>query len=130
MAFTGKYLLTKSDNFDEFLKQLGLGAFKRAIATRVYPTLNITQDGDTWTVKQESTFKNSTTSFQIGQEFDELRQDDVTVKSLVTQDGNKWHQVQKGDQEVTIVREFSDDGIKATATCNGVTSVRFYQRQK
>ncbi|KAI1288115.1 Fatty acid-binding protein [Halotydeus destructor] len=129
MAATGTFKLTKTENFDAFLKELGVGAIKAAVATKVTPTLVISQDGDNWTLKTESTFKTSSITFQLGQEFEELRQDDVTVKSTITQDGNKWTQVQKGEKEVTIVREFSEEGVAVTATVNGVTSVRFYERQ-
>lgn len=69
----------------------------------------------------------------MNEEFEETRQDDVTVKSVVKAEGNKWVQTQTpadGNKVVTIEREFSDDGIKTTATVNGVSSVRVYDRVK
>lgn len=41
---------------------------------------------------------------------------------------NRMIQIQKGDKEVKIVREFTDEGLNVIATVNGVTSVRFYKR--
>ena len=31
MAFVGNFKLTKSDNFDDFLKELGVGVIKRKV---------------------------------------------------------------------------------------------------
>ncbi|KAI1288122.1 Fatty acid-binding protein [Halotydeus destructor] len=129
MSAVGTYKLIKTENFDGLLRELGVSAAQAAVADKVIPTVTVSQDGDNWTLKIDSTFEASSVTFQLGQEFDELRQDGVAVKSTVTQDGNKWIQVQKGDKEVTIVREFTEEGFTVTTTVNGVTSVRHYQRQ-
>src|SRR5690606_464082 len=108
-----------------------------------------------YTIKTSSSMKTSAISFKIGEEFEEDRADGKKVKTVVTKESDtKLVQVQKGDKEVTIVREFSDDGLTVvsdhffffssflftisllssyflnqTATVNGVTSVRYYKRQ-
>lgn len=43
MAFVGNYKLTKSENFDEFLKEMGVGMIKRKLANSTSPELEITQ---------------------------------------------------------------------------------------
>ncbi|KAI1288120.1 Fatty acid-binding protein [Halotydeus destructor] len=128
MSFEGKYKLTKTENFDKFLAELGMGLIKRKIANASTPELQISQDGDSWTIKTKA-IKDSTITFKLGEEFDEVRQDDAKVKSTITQDGDTWTQVQKGEKDVTIVRQFTAEGVNVTATCNGVTSDRFYSRQ-
>jgi len=130
-VFTGNYKLSKSDNFDEFLNALGIGLIKRKLAQSTSPTIEVTKDGEKWNVKTKSALKNTEVSFKIGEEFEETRQDDVKVKSLVTQDGNKWTQVQTpldSDKVVTIVREFGDKQLTTTATVGAVSSVRIYDR--
>jgi len=44
------------------------------------PTVFITVEGDTWTIKSESTFKSSRAEFVLGQEFDETTADDRKMK--------------------------------------------------
>jgi len=130
-VFTGNYKLSKSDNFDEFLTELGIGLIKRKLAQSSKPEIEVRKDGDEWHVKTKSALKNSEVKFKVGQEFEELRQDDVKVKSLVTEEGNKWTQVQTpldSDKVVTIVREFGDKQLTTTATVGNVTSVRVYDR--
>ena len=129
MSFAGSYKLAKTENFDEFLKELGVGMIKRKLAGSTTPELEVTQDGDSWTVKTKTAIKNSEIKFKLGEEFDEVRQDDAKVKSTITQEGNTWKQVQKGDKDVVITREFTADGVNTVATVNGVSSTRFYARQ-
>ncbi|RWS16196.1 fatty acid-biding protein-like protein [Dinothrombium tinctorium] len=101
---------------------------KRKLATTATPVITITKDGDEYTMKTASTFKTSEIKFKLGEEFEELRQDDAKVKSTITAEGNKLIHRQKNDKEVVIEREFSPEGMNAVATVNGVTSTRFYKR--
>jgi len=130
-VFTGNYKLSKSENFDEFLTELGIGLIKRKLAQSSKPEIEVRKDGEEWHVKTKSALKNSEVKFKIGEEFEEVRQDDAKVKSLVVQDGNKWTQTQTpldSDKVVTIVREFGDKQLTTTASVGGVTSVRVYDR--
>ncbi|KAH7641228.1 fatty acid-binding protein [Dermatophagoides farinae] len=125
----GKYKLEKSEKFDEFLSELGVNFVKRNLAKRVTPVVTITKDGDYYVFKTETTVKNTEIKFKLNEEFEEMRADDVLVKTIITMEGdNRMIQIQKGDKEVKIVREFTDDGLNVIATVNGVTSVRFYKR--
>ena len=83
-------------------------------------------------MKTKSALKNSEFEFTPGVEFEEARQDDVTVKSLIKVEGDKWTQTQtplEGDKVVTIVRNFEAGGMNVTATVSGVSSERYYTRQ-
>jgi len=127
----GTYTLKKSDNFDNFLKELGMNILKRGAASLASATVTVSQDGDNWNIKTQSTFGNSEIKFKLGEEFDEDRLDGVKVKSTITLEGNKMTQIQKGGKyDVTIIREFDEDNMTAIATTNEVTSTRTYARKK
>ncbi|CAG2171595.1 unnamed protein product [Oppiella nova] len=126
--FTGKFKLTSSDNFDEFLKQLGVNFVVRNLAKSATPTVEISKDGDLFTIKTIS-IKNTEIKFELGKEFEEARADGKNVKTSIVADGNKLIQVQKGDKEVKIVREFNGNELKMILTVGSVTSVRVYTRQ-
>lgn len=101
------------------------------MAQSTKPEIEIKKDGDQWHVKTKTALKNTEIKFKIGEEFEEVRQDDAKVKSLVVQDGNKWTQTQTpldSDKVVTIVREFGEKELKTTASVGSVTSVRIYDR--
>jgi len=127
--FTGKFKLTSSDNFDEFLKELGVNFVLRNLAKTSTPVVEITKDGETYSLKTLTAIKNSEIKFELGKEFEEARMDGKNVKTVVVADGNKLVQTQYGDKEVKIVREFNGNELKVTASCGPVTSIRIYNRQ-
>ncbi|KDR16278.1 fatty acid-binding protein, muscle-like isoform X1 [Zootermopsis nevadensis] len=122
-----KYKLSTSEKFDEYMKALGVGLVVRKVGNSVSPVIELTQNGDEYTITSQSTFKNTTTTFKLGQEFEEETADGRKVKSVVTQDGNKLIQVQKGEKETTIIREFNDDEVKMTLTVDDIVSTRIYK---
>jgi len=126
--FTGKFKLTDSQNFDEFLKELGVNFVLRNLAKTSTPVIDITQDGDLYTMKTTTAIKNSEVKFRLGEEFEEARMDGKNVKSKMVADGNKLIQTQFGDKEVTIIREFTPTDLITTCKVGDVTSVRTYKR--
>ncbi|KAJ8871363.1 hypothetical protein PR048_027680 [Dryococelus australis] len=81
----------------------------------VTTTIELTKSGDTYTLLTTSTFKNTTISFKIGEEFEEETADGRKVKSTIAIEGNKLIQSQKGDKNSVIAREFSADEVKAVS---------------
>lgn len=49
-AVLGTWKLTSSENFDELLKELGVGFMIRKLATAAKPNVEISRDGDDWLV--------------------------------------------------------------------------------
>ncbi|XP_053201588.1 fatty acid-binding protein-like [Panonychus citri] len=127
--FAGEYSFVSSENFDEFLKALGLNFLLRKTVGALKPTFIIKVDDDgTITFKSISTFKTSETKFKLNEEFEEKRMDGVTCKSTVTQEGNKLIQKQQSEPPAEITREFNGDEMKITCTCGEVTATRIYKK--
>ncbi|TQV91711.1 hypothetical protein V2A60_008645 [Cordyceps javanica] len=130
-VIVGKYRLSKTENFDAFLAEIGLGYIKRKLAQSTSPEITITRDGDRWTMVTSSALSTSEITFALGEDFPEDRQDGVSVTSNISADGNTtWTQTQKpGDgKDVTIVREFGERELRVTSTVGGVTANRVYER--
>ncbi|XP_037974496.1 sodium/calcium exchanger regulatory protein 1 isoform X1 [Plutella xylostella] len=129
--FGQKYKLISSVNFDEFMKALGVGLITRKAANAVTPTVELKKDGDNFVLVTSSTFKTTEMKFSPGQEFDEERADGAKVKSVCTFEGNTLKQVQKAQDgsEVTYVREFGPEEMKAVMTTKDVTCTRVYKAQ-
>ncbi|XP_054746506.1 probable fatty acid-binding protein [Anastrepha obliqua] len=122
-----KYKLEKSENFDEYMKELGIGMILRKMGNSISPTVELKKDGDNYSFTTTSTFKTTTVNFKLGEEFDEETLDGRKVKSVFTLDGNKLVQEQKGDKPSTIIREFTNSELVTTLTLNDVKSVRVYK---
>uniref|UniRef100_A0A8C9DSV2 Cytosolic fatty-acid binding proteins domain-containing protein n=1 Tax=Prolemur simus TaxID=1328070 RepID=A0A8C9DSV2_PROSS len=108
-AFCATWKLTDSQNFDEYMKALGVGFATRQVGNVTKPTVIISQEGDKVVIRTQSTFKNTEISFHLGEEFDETTADDRNCKSVVSLDGDKLIHVQKWDgKETNFVREIKD----------------------
>lgn len=101
----------------------------RKVAGSTSPTIEITmKDDGTMICNTKSTFKNSTIEFKIGEEFEEKRMDGATVKTVITQEGNKLIQKQMCDPPVEIIREFTGDKLITTCKCKDAVCVREYKK--
>ncbi|KAL8220271.1 UNVERIFIED_CONTAM: Fatty acid-binding protein, heart [Gekko kuhli] len=128
-AFAGVWHLTESNNFDEYMKCIGVGFATRQMANMTKPSTVITVDGDKVTLKTQSTFKTTEINFKLGEEFDETTADDRHVKSIVTLEDGKLVHVQKWDgKETTLVRELKDGKLILTLTMGDVVCTRIYHK--
>uniref|UniRef100_A0A3P8UYJ3 Cellular retinoic acid-binding protein 1 n=1 Tax=Cynoglossus semilaevis TaxID=244447 RepID=A0A3P8UYJ3_CYNSE len=103
-AFCATWKLVDSENFDDYMKALGVGFATRQVGNVTKPTVVISQDGDKVVIRTQSTFKNTEISFKLGEEFDETTADDRNCKSTVSLEGDKLVHVQKWDGKETHVR--------------------------
>ncbi|RLW13144.1 hypothetical protein DV515_00000358 [Chloebia gouldiae] len=107
--FVGTWKLISSENFDDYMKELGVGLAARKLGGLARPDIIISMKGDIVTIRTESTFKNTSISFKLGQQFDETTADDRKVKSVVTLEKGSLVQVQKWNgKETTIKRRLVD----------------------
>ncbi|XP_074056096.1 fatty acid-binding protein, adipocyte [Macrotis lagotis] len=128
-AFVGTWKLISTENFDEYMKEVGVGFATRKVAGMAKPNMIISVQGDVITIKSESTFKNTEISFKLGQEFDEITADDRKVKSLITLDGNALVQVQKWNgKSTTITRKLVDGKIVVECVMKDVIATRVYEK--
>jgi len=125
-----KYKNTETENFDDYMKALGVGFVLRKIGNSVSPTVELKKDGDKYTLITSSTFKTSEISFELGKEFDEETLDGRNVKSVITLEGNKLIHKQGGDPPSEIVRDFSEKEMVATMKVKDVVCTRKYVAQE
>ncbi|KRX58334.1 Fatty acid-binding protein, adipocyte, partial [Trichinella sp. T9] len=78
--FIGKYRFVSSENFDEFMKALGVNYLLRKIANAASPIVELSLDRDVWTLRNISTFRTLEISFRLGEEVDEVTPDGRHVK--------------------------------------------------
>ncbi|XP_050797403.1 fatty acid-binding protein 5-like [Gopherus flavomarginatus] len=127
--FVGKWSLVSSEGFDEYMKELGVGMALRKMGSMAKPDVYITKDGDTITIKTESTFKSSQLSFKLGEKCEENTLDGRKVQTLITFDGNTLIQLQQWDgKESTITRKIEDGKLVVECDMNGCKCKRVYQK--
>lgn len=87
----------------------------RQVGNSVYPTVELTKNGDEYTFSTSSTFKNTVIKFKEGEEFDEETLDGRKIKSVITFDGNKMIHDQKGEKGHIIYRDFTETELIAVS---------------
>ncbi|RWS23067.1 fatty acid-binding protein FABP-like protein [Leptotrombidium deliense] len=125
----GKFKLESSEKFDEFLQEVGVSFLLRKFAQTATPTVEVTKkDDNNYTIRTVTTLKTTELVFCLGKEFEETRIDGVTVKTIITRNGNTFLQKQMSDKPVEITREFTDTQMIVTCKCGKVASIRKYKR--
>jgi len=131
MPITGKYELVKSENFEEYMKAVGVNYVMRKMAATATPVAEITQDGDQWKIKTTTTFKTTEISFKLGEEFKEVTADGRNCLATITlENDQRMKHVQKCDGiNLTMYRDFTDDGMKMTLEApQNIVSTRIYKK--
>lgn len=129
-AFLGKWCLVSSEGFEDYMKELGVGMAMRKMGSMAKPDVYIIKEGDTITVKTESTFKTSQFSFKIGEKFEENTLDGRKTQTLVSlKDDGSLIQEQEWDGKKTVItRKLVDGQLVVECDMNGVKCVRVYQK--
>ncbi|CAF1270804.1 unnamed protein product [Rotaria magnacalcarata] len=130
-ALKGSWDHVDDDNFDEFMKELGVGWTIRMAAKAVKPHLIINENNGKWAIKSESTFKTVFYEFTPGVEFDETTPDGRQVKTTITFEGNKWTSttIDKNGKKSIVTRYVDDNGQQMIEMeCGSVKARRWYKR--
>ncbi|XP_007072818.2 LOW QUALITY PROTEIN: fatty acid-binding protein, adipocyte [Chelonia mydas] len=126
--FVGTWKLNSSKNFEDYMRELGVGFATRKIVGVAKPNVIISTNGDVITIRTLSTLKNTEISFKLGEEFEETTADDRKVKSIITLDNGSLVQVQKWDgKETTLIRKLVDGKLVVECTMNNVICTRVYE---
>eukprot|EP00058_Branchiostoma_floridae_P021848 XP_002607338.1 hypothetical protein BRAFLDRAFT_116865 [Branchiostoma floridae] len=128
--FTGNWKHVESENFDDYLKAMGINFAMRKIAAGITPKLEIQQDGDSFKVKTIGA-KTKETSFKVGEAFeDEMQVGKVkVVPSLV--DGKLHFDIEGPKQKLVIEREIRSDGrlYQVMKAGDGTTCTRIFAKE-
>nr|ACO14723.1 Cellular retinoic acid-binding protein 2 [Caligus clemensi] len=135
VSFEGVYKRAKNENYDAFLAKIGLNFLIRKAACLASATLTVSKssEDEKWTFKTETTMRTTTMEFKVGEDWVETVQGGYKVDCSASFEGNTLTIIQKPQdgpgKVITIVREFSDEGIKVTMTLDEVVCNQFYTRQ-
>jgi hypothetical protein len=131
-GFVGTWKMESSENFDHYMREVGVNAVVAKMGSVAKPTMIIEIAGGVWTLKSETTFKNTKVSFELGKEFEETTADDRKMLTTFTLEGHTLIQTQKptvadGVPSV-ITRELDGNKILVTCKANDVVAIRHYNR--
>ncbi|CAH0595092.1 unnamed protein product [Chrysodeixis includens] len=132
MSFLGKtYKFESQENFDGFLKSVGVPDDKIALLNKFTPSQRLEQNGDSYTYFTTTEAGPKETTFKSGVEFDDkIGVDNTPIKNKYIVEGNKVTQIISADKgSATFVRDYDGDNLTVTITSSlwdGVAK-RFYK---
>ncbi|XP_035528241.1 fatty acid binding protein 4b [Morone saxatilis] len=128
--FVGNWTLTSSENFDEYMKAIGVGFATRQMGNMAKPNLVISvDDAGVVSMKSESTFKTTEIKFKLNEEFDEATADGRNTKTTFTLENGKLVQLQSWDgKKTTLEREIQDGKLTAKCIMDDVVAMRTYEK--
>lgn len=132
MAFDGTWKVDRNENYEKFMEKMGINVMKRKLGAHDNLKLTITQDGNKFTVKESSNFRNIDVVFELGVNFPYSLADGTELTGAWTIEGNKligkFTRVDNG-KELIAVREVSGNELIQTYTYEGVEAKRFFKKE-
>ncbi|NWU06160.1 FABPL protein, partial [Cephalopterus ornatus] len=126
MSFTGKYELQSQENFEPFMKALGLPDDQIQKGKDIKSTTEIVQNGKKFKVTVTTGSKVLTNEFTIGEECEMEMMTGEKAKALVQMEGNnKLIATVKGMKSIT---ELNGDTITHTMMIGDITCKRISKR--
>ncbi|GCB74084.1 fatty acid-binding protein, brain-like isoform X1 [Scyliorhinus torazame] len=128
--FVGNWRLVDTQNYDNYMRELGVDFATRQVGNVTKPNTIIKLDGDNVILQTKSTYRNTEIIFQLDKPFNEHTSDNRDCKTVISLEGEKLVQIQKWDgKQTTLTREIKDDKLILTLVLNDVVSVRSYERE-
>ncbi|XP_070697840.1 retinoid-binding protein 7 isoform X2 [Pempheris klunzingeri] len=110
---------------------LGIDFATRKIASMLKPQKVIKQDGDCFTIKTFTTFRNYDCSFKIGEEFKEVTKgmDNRSCQTVVNWENDKLVCVQRGEKKNRgWTHWIQGDELHLELTCEDQVCKQMYKR--
>ncbi|XP_061639424.1 retinoid-binding protein 7 [Phyllopteryx taeniolatus] len=98
LNYTGTWDVVSNVNFEGYMIALGIDFATRKVAAMLKPQKVIKQDGDQFSIRTLTTFRNYEIAFKVGEEFkeDNRGMDNRICQSMVNWENDKLVCVQRG----------------------------------
>ncbi|CAH1802421.1 unnamed protein product [Owenia fusiformis] len=131
-GMAGTWKLTKSENFEDFLRELGVNLIARKMAGRSNPLQEISLNSDEITLKTITGFWDTETKFKIGEEFQQ-KSNGVQQKCLAIWEGETMvltlTPIDGSVKSQKTTRTLINGELHVVMTVGDVICTRIYQKQ-
>uniref|UniRef100_A0A8C5QK01 Liver-type fatty acid-binding protein n=1 Tax=Leptobrachium leishanense TaxID=445787 RepID=A0A8C5QK01_9ANUR len=125
MSFSGKYLLESQENYDAFMKLIGIPDDTIEKGRNFKFTTEVVQDGNTFTWSQIYPGHTMTNKFTIGQESEMATMSGKKFKAIVKLEGGKLIVEFEKYQHIS---EIVNGNLVETSIAGGITFKRISKR--
>ncbi|KAB5515578.1 hypothetical protein PHYPO_G00248550 [Pangasianodon hypophthalmus] len=132
MAFNGTWKVDRSEDYDKFMEQMGINLVKRKLAAHDNLKITLEQNGDTFHVKEVSTFRTLELNFTLGVTFEYSLADGTELSGTWVMEGDvlKGSFVRKDNgKTLTTVRHIVGDELVQSYSYEGVEAKRIFKKE-
>ncbi|XP_060065042.1 cellular retinoic acid-binding protein 2-like [Ylistrum balloti] len=132
-SLAGKWKMDRSENFEEFLKAVGVNLVLRKLAPLAKPTMTISVEGETIISITDMGIRKEEDTFKLGEPFEKEREGEMLRICATWEDGKLKVTGQPLDPKSkmkapTIYRERVDDEMLLTMCVGDVVCKRYFKR--
>ncbi|KAK1119261.1 hypothetical protein K0M31_013450 [Melipona bicolor] len=131
-SIVGTYQHESNENLDEYFKAVGVPYIPRKMMCMSSPRLEISNDGDKWTIRTITMIRTAEVTFTLGEEYEEHMPAGVVLKNVTTMEGDNLVTVSVGPDNNKVVRkyEITKDGVVLVMTheMSGQVGKRYFKR--
>ncbi|CAF0895005.1 unnamed protein product [Adineta steineri] len=131
-ALKGTWNYVSNENFDAFLKEMGINKVLRTLAKTIKPRVVIAEKDGKWSFRSETTLKTTAIEFIPGVEFTDVSHDGEPYTSTVRFENGKWIQTNhysKSGKQISVQRWVDNqDQLQVTMECGNVKATELYKR--
>ncbi|KAI4490952.1 hypothetical protein M0802_010626 [Mischocyttarus mexicanus] len=128
----GTYQHERNENLDAYFQDLGVPYIARKMMGMASPRMEISNDGDKWTIRTVSLMRNIELKFVLGEEYEETLPSGEILKNVTTIDDDNLVIVSYRPDNTKMVRkyDFTDDSVVLTMTSEKSEAIakRYFKR--
>ncbi|NWV10501.1 FABPI protein, partial [Ptilonorhynchus violaceus] len=131
MAFDGTWKIDRNENYEKFMEAMGVGMMKRKLGAHDNLKITIQQDGNKFTIKEASNFRNIEIEFTLGVNFEYSLADGTELSGAWNLEGNKLVGTftrKDNGKVLKAYREIVGEELVQTYVYEGVESKRIFKR--
>ncbi|KAM3865185.1 fatty acid-binding protein, intestinal [Diretmus argenteus] len=131
MTFNGTWKIDHSENYDEFMQQMGVNMVKRKLAAHDNLQMTIEQTGDKVHVKESSAFRTLKIDFTLGVPFEYSLADGTELAGAWCMEGDmlKGTFTRKDNgKQLIATRIIQGDELIQSYSYEGVDTKRIFKR--
>ncbi|XP_013888209.1 fatty acid-binding protein, intestinal [Austrofundulus limnaeus] len=131
MTFNGTWKIDRNDNYEKFMEKMGINLVKRKLAAHDNLKITIEQTGDTFQVKESSSFRTIDINFTLGVTFDYSLADGTELTGSWTMEGDVLKGIfnrKDNGKQLTTTRIIQGDELIQSYNYEGVDAKRIFKR--
>ncbi|NXJ10917.1 FABPI protein, partial [Odontophorus gujanensis] len=132
MTFNGTWKIEKNENYEKFMEAMGINVMKRKLGAHDNLKLTIQQDGNKFSVKESSNFRNIDIEFTLGVSFEYSLADGTELSGSWNLEGNKLVGTftrKDNGKVLTAYREIVGSELVQTYVYEGVEAKRIFKKE-